>query len=329
MKKTVFGTAVAGTAAVLLVVSGCSAETGQSADQNTGQDAQETVENCGFELAVEPTPERVVVIKSTPLELMLALDLSELIVGAAFLDGPVPPQLLPEDWEVPVMAEELPGRETLLAAEPDLVFAGWESNLSADGIGTREDLSQLGLRGYVAPPACEFGQEAEPLVFEDIFAMIDEAGVIFAVEDRAAQLIQEQQELLHALEEPHAPSEVLWFSSGADTPFVGGGTGAPNMIIEASGHINVGADHPETWFSMPWETFVDSDPDVIVLVDAPWHSAADKRERLESHAAAQHMTAVQQEQYVVIDFATAEAGVRNVEAVRNLSESIEKLVSDQ
>ena len=317
--------AAAVSAAALLGLSGCAAES----DEGMAEDPAETIENCGFELPVEPVPERVVVIKSTPLELMLALDLSELIVGAAFLDGPPPPELVPSGWEVPVMAEELPGREALLAAEPDVVFAGWESNLSSDGIGTREDLSQMGLRTYIAPPACEFGQEGAALRFEDIFDMIAEVGTLFGVEDRAAELIDQQQTILEDVEEPAEALEVLWFSSGEDTPFVGGGTGAPQMIIEAAGHTNVGAEHPETWFSMPWESFVDSDPDVIVLVDAPWHTAEDKRQQLESHAAAQRMTAVQQEQFVVVDFATTEAGVRNVEAVQTVAEAVENLVSDQ
>ncbi|WP_120003207.1 ABC transporter substrate-binding protein [Nesterenkonia muleiensis] len=315
----------AASVAALLGLVGCSSHT---ADPAAGTDSP-IIENCGFDLPAEPTPERVVTIKSTPLELMLALDLSELVVGAAFLDGPPPEELLPRDWEVPVLAEELPGREALLAAEPDVVFAGWESNLSADGIGTREDLSDMGLRSYIAPPACEFGQEASPLRFEDIFEMITEVGVLFAAEDRAAALIDEQRTALEGIEEPESPQQLLWYSSGEETPFVGGGTGAPQMIIEAAGHTNVGADHPETWFSMPWESFVDSDPDIIVLVDAPWHTAADKRQRLESHAAAQHMTAVQQEQFVVVDFATTEAGVRNIEAVQTLAESIHVLVGDQ
>lgn len=320
MKMT---SSVVAAVAVFTMLSGC-ASSGQPPESDEGA-SEESIDNCGFELALEPEPERVVTIKSTPLELMLALDLSDRVVGAAFLDGPPPEELVPADWEVPVVAEELPSREALIAAEPDLVFAGWESNLSADGIGTRDDLAGLGLRSYIAPPACEFGREGTPLEFDDIFQMIAEIGQLFDVEDRATGLIAEQQETLDALPELGTSPSVLWYSSGEDSPFVGGGTGAPNMIMEAAGLTNVGADHPESWFSMPWESFVESDPDIIVLVDAPWHTAADKRAQLEEHPAARHMHAVEEGRFVVVDFATTEAGVRNVEAVQSVSESVHDL----
>lgn len=278
------------------------------------------IENCGSELAVDPAPERVVTIKSTPLELMLALGLSDRVVGSAFLDGPVPDALAPAGWEPVILSDELPSREVLISASPDLVFAGWESNLSADGIGTRDDLERLGMRSYVPPPACDFGaDEADALSFDAVFGMYTEVGRLFGVPDRAEQLVSEQRERLAAIDPLERQTTALWYSSGGDAPFVGGSTGAPNMIMEAAGLTNVVADEPQSWFSMPWEAFVASDPDVIVLVDAPWNSADEKRARLEAHPAARTMRAVQQRSYIVVDFATTEAGVRNIEAVESIS----------
>ena len=67
----------------------------------------------------------------------------------------------------------------------------------------------------------------------------------------------------------------LWYSSGDDTPYVGAGIGAPQMIMEAAGLDNVAADVEDTWTSMGWEAIVAADPDVIVLVDAAWNTARD------------------------------------------------------
>ena len=308
---------------VLPALGGC-ASTAQD-DAPVSQPAvSDTLENCGFTLTTAPAPERVVTIKSTPLELMLALGLSDRVVGSAMLDGPVPDALAPSGWEAPVISDELPSQEVLLAAEPDFVFAGWASNLESDGVGTREDLLGFDIRSYIAPPACDFGSDASSaLEFDDVFQMVSEVGGIFGVEDRADSLIAEQRARLDAVEASGSGPSALWFSSGGDTPFVGGGTGAPNMIMAAAGLRNAAASEPQSWFSMAWEAFVDADPDVIVLVDAPWNSAAQKRELLEQHPAARTMRAVRDERFIVVDFATTEAGVRNVEAVETIAQALD------
>lgn len=89
-----------------------------------------TVDNCGTKVTFAAAPKRVVTIKSTTTEMLLALGLGNRIVGSAFADGPVPQQ-----WrqDVPVLSAQLPAQEPVLELEPDLVYAGWESNFSADG----------------------------------------------------------------------------------------------------------------------------------------------------------------------------------------------------
>src|SRR5699024_9698348 len=113
-----------------------------------------------------------------------------------------------------------------------------------------------------------------------------------------------------------------WYSSGEDAPFVAGGVGTPQMIMEAAGVTNMLVEEPRTWFSMSWEAFVAESPDYIVLVDAPWNSGEQKRERLEAHPAASQMEAVTQESYIEVPFAATEAGVRNVDAVKIVAEAV-------
>src|SRR5687768_17254613 len=48
-----------------------------------------TVDNCGFEVTLEAAPQRILTIKSSTTELLLALGLEDRLVGAAFLDGPI------------------------------------------------------------------------------------------------------------------------------------------------------------------------------------------------------------------------------------------------
>lgn len=285
-----------------------------------------TIDNCGTEVTFEQAPERVVTIKSSTLELLLALGLEDRVVGAAFTDGPVPEEYADAAEGIEILSDRVPSQEATLAAEPDLVFAGWESNLTAEGAGDRATLEQLGVHTYVAPAACQGeGYRPDPLTFDGVFAGFEEAGAIFGATDAAAELVAEQQAALDAIEPSDAGLTALWYSSGDDQPFVGAGTGAPQMIMEAAGLENVAADVRDSWTSLSWEAVVDANPDVIVLVDAAWNTAESKIEKLEANPATAAMPAVQQGRYVIVDFPATEAGVRNVDAVASIVEQLEGL----
>jgi iron complex transport system substrate-binding protein len=291
-----------------------------------------TVDNCGFEVTFEAPPERVVTIKSSTAELLLALGLGDRIVGSAFLDGPVPESLADAAAGTPVaepFSDEVPGTEAVLALEPDLVHAGWESNVTADGAGDRATLAELGVNTYVSPAACKGeGYMPDPLTFDTVFAEIAEVGAIFGVADAAEALVAEQRETLASVEPDDRGLTALWYSSGDDIPYVGAGIGAPQMILDAVGLENVAGDVHDTWTPFAWEQVIAADPDVIVLVDALWNSADDKIARLESNPATANLTAVREGRYLVVPFPATEAGVRNVDAVVDLSGQLAELDVD-
>ena len=163
-------------AALLLsaCASGSTASPAAESDaSNTGAAASAyplTLDNCGTEATFEAPPQRVVTIKSSTLELLLALGLEDRIVGTAFTDGPVPDEFADAASGLESLSDKVPSQEVTLAAEPDLVFAGWESNLTAEGAGDRDTLAKLGVASYVAPAACKGdGYMPNPLTFDEVF----------------------------------------------------------------------------------------------------------------------------------------------------------------
>lgn len=275
-----------------------------------------TLDNCGFTLTLEAAPQRVVAIKSTAAELLLSLGLEEHLVGLAFLDGPLPEALGGAD--IPVLSEKLPSQEVVLETEPDFVYGGWESNFAADGAGERPGLLQLGVNSYVAPAACRSIKPAK-LSYEQLFAEIAEMGTIFDVEDRAAALIAEQKAALAGVAADSRGLTAVWYSSGTKTPYVGAGSNAPGMILEALGLTNIFADVDEGWTSASWEAIVDANPDVIVLVDAAWNSAEAKKKLLAENPITSKLDAVINQRYLVIPFPASEAGIRNVPATVDMA----------
>ncbi|GGM22530.1 putative F420-0 ABC transporter substrate-binding protein [Promicromonospora citrea] len=285
-----------------------------------------TLDNCGFETTIDAPPERVVTVKSSTTEMLLALGLGDRIVGSAFLDGPVPDDLATVPAVEEPFADQAPGSEATLALEPDLVYAGWESNLTAETAGDRATLASLGVATYVSPAACKAeGYMPDPLTFDTVFDEITEVGSLFGAQDAAAALVEEQRAALEAIEPDDRGLTALWWSSGDDTPYVGAGIGAPQMIMEAAGLTNVAADVHDTWTSLGWESVVEADPDVVVLVDAAWNPADAKIDTLESDPATREMSAVRHDRYVVVPFPATEAGVRNVDAVASVVDQLADL----
>jgi len=288
-----------------------------------------SLDNCGFPVEIAAPPERVVAIKSTAVETLLALGLGDRMVGRAFEDGP-----LLDGWQapaaaVPVLSDKLPASEVVLEAEPDFIYGGWESNFVADGAGERSVLAGLGIATYVAPAACKTAPyKPTHLTFDDIFAAISEVGRIFGVEERAAALVAEQRALLATLPTPEKRRTALWYSSGTKEPYVGAGDGGPQMMMTALGLDNVFAGIDDTWTSVSWEAVAAADPDVIILVDAAWNPVAQKLAMLAADPLLSKLDAVRNQRYLTLPFPAAEPGVRSVPATLDLAAQLAALSFD-
>ncbi|WP_372593011.1 putative F420-0 ABC transporter substrate-binding protein [Actinotalea sp.] len=285
-----------------------------------------TADDCGFEVSVDSAPERIVTIKSSATEMVLALGAGDRIVGTAFSDGPVPQEWAAAADGLTELSDKVPSAEVVLATEPDLVYAGWESNLTAEGAGDRSTLSGLGVATFVSPAACkEPGYQPEQMTFEEVFAQIEQMGDLLGVPEAAQELVAAQRAELESITADGRGATALWYSSGDDVPYVGAGIGTPQMIMDAVGLTNIAGSVEDTWTPFSWEQVAQDDPDVIVLVDASWNSAADKKVRLASNPATANLTAVVNERYLVVPFAATEAGVRNVSAASDLVAQLAEL----
>jgi iron complex transport system substrate-binding protein len=280
--------------------------------------------NCDTTVTFDRPPKRVVTIKSTSTEMMLALGVGDRIVATAYQDGPVPARWSATMRGVPSLSDFMPSEEAVLATKPDLVYSGWESAFSADQAGTRGELASLGVASYVQPAACRSTPVAK-LTFAEVFREIDQAGRIFGVEATAEKVVARQRAQLAGIHRDTRGLTALWYSSGDATPYVGAGTGAPELVMETAGLTNIAAGVHETWTSLGWESIVADDPDVIILIDADWNTAAAKIHRLESDPATARLSAVKNHRFITIPFAEGEAGVRSIDAARSVAAQLAEL----
>lgn len=330
MKALRFGPLM-GVFAVLITIGACAASpTEPPADEAPSESSVQgfplRLDNCGFEVALDEPPTRIVTIKSTSTELVLHLGLGERLVGTAFPDGDLPQGLDLPSPHPPVLSDKAPTKEAVLGVEPDLVFGGWESNFTRETAGERAELAGLGVATYVAPPACQDpAYQPAPLSFEDIFDYIDQVGMLLGAQQQATTLVAEQQERLEAISPDERGLTAVWYSSGSDIPFVGGGIGAPQLLMETAGLDNINADIDDTWASVAWEAIADHNPDVIVLVDSAWNTVENKIAVLESNPVTARMDAVKDARYLTVDFPASEAGVRSVDAAASLANQLAEL----
>ncbi|MET3927488.1 putative F420-0 ABC transporter substrate-binding protein [Devosia sp. 2618] len=279
------------------------------------------IDNCGIEVTFSQPPEKAIAIKSTSADLLLELGLESHIAGVAFLDEPLEQRWAAASRELAVISDKLPSQEAVLALEPDFIYGGWESNFALDGVGERSALARLGVNSYVSPAACRSLKPAT-LTFEALFHQILEMGAIFNVTDVAADLVATQRALLDSIQPDERGLTAVWYSSGVKTPYVGAGSGAPQMILNTIGLQNIFADVDESWFSTSWEIVVDSNPDLIVLVDSTWNSAAQKKQFLAENPITSRLDAVINERYLVIPFPASEAGIRNAGASADMARQL-------
>lgn len=285
------------------------------------------IENCGLEITVNAPPERAVTMNQPATEMMLALGLEDKLVGTAYIDDEILPEWQEAYNQIPVLAEEYPSQEVLFSSEPDFVYGSFGSAFGDDAAGPREELIKLGITPYLSPSHCE-DNSLRPKVagMNDVYGEIMDIGRIFGIEEWATALVEDMQARLDQVQEKTAnleqPARVFWFDSGDDEPFVGAGTGVPNMIMELAGAENVFADVPGAWETVSWEEVIDRNADAVVIIEADWSTADEKIELLKTNEAYSSMQAVQNERFVIIPFSYTSAGVRNAAAVEIVAKGL-------
>lgn len=309
---------------LVLLLGGCGAADDDPAT-DPASSAPVSVTNCGTPVTVAAPPKRAVTLNQPATEIMLALGLADRMAGTAYLDDAILPEYADAYATVPVLAKEYPAREKLLEAEPDFVYGSFQSAFGDEGAGDRAELAKLGVGSYLSPAGCPAPHRPAKLTTDHVFTEIRDIATIFGVPDRAEKLIADHRTRLTAAAGRIADAaklSVLWWDAGTDAPSVGACCGGPGMIMSAVGVTNAFADLTGAWADSGWETVADRDPDVIVLVDATWDTAAAKRTFLTGHATLRHLGAVAGQRFVVIPFSSTSAGVRLVLGVEALADGV-------
>ena len=281
------------------------------------------IQSCNREVTFNQAPEHAVSHDINMTQMMLALGLKSRMVGYSGVTGwkAVTPQMAQLLDGLPELASKYPSVETLLNANVDFFFAGWDYGMRVGGDLTPQTLQPLGINVLELTESCAFVMKRPAATLDDTYNDLRNLGKIFDVQERANALIARMQAQVAEVQKnlPAAKPRVFLYDSGEDRAMTSGRLGMPQALIAAAGGRNILEDVDASWTRINWETVVERNPQVIVIVDYSEISAAQKQQFLLDNPALQSVDAIQHQRFIVIPYVQATPGIDNVLAVETLA----------
>ncbi|WP_299949120.1 ABC transporter substrate-binding protein [uncultured Ruegeria sp.] len=288
-----------------------------------------TVDNCGEPLVFETQPERLVVHDMNMTDMAFALGLQDKIVGLTGITGwyKTSPEFDTLRGDIPELAPKYPTVENLVAADPDLFFAGWYYGMKPGGDVTPDTLEPFGIKTMILTESCVHLDKKRPkasmdLLFEDVLRL----GKVMHVEDKAQALVSDWRSELAAIEAQTADlskPRVFLLDGPADAPFTAGKFAIPDAMISAAGGENVTHDMETSWGRTSWEAVAASNPEFLVLLDyQTGNGAADTFKFLQEHPVMSQTDAVKNERWIGLRYEELTPGPANIEAISKMAQAM-------
>ena len=282
-----------------------------------------TIHSCNREVTFNEAPKRAVSHDINMTQMMLALGLKSRMAGYSGVSGwkSVTPEMQSLLDGLPELAAKYPSVETLLNANVDFFFAGWDYGMRVGGDLTPQTLQPLGINVYELTESCAFVMKRPAATLDDTYNDLRNLGKIFDVQDRANALIADMQNQVAEIRKdlPADKPRVFLYDSGEDRAMTSGRLGMPQALIDAAGGRNILDDVEASWTRVNWETVVERNPQVIVIVDYSEITAEQKIEFLLKNPALQSVDAIKNQRFIVIPYVQATPGIDNVLAVETLA----------
>ena len=282
-----------------------------------------TIKSCNREVTFTHAPEHAVSHDINMTQMMLALGLKPHMAGYSGISGwkAVTPEMKVILDGLPELASKYPSVETLLNANVDFFFAGWDYGMRVGGDLTPQTLTPLGINVYELTESCAFVMKRPAASMQDTYNDLRNLGKIFNVQDRATALIVQMQQKIAEVQAslPATKPRVFLYDSGEDRAMTSGKLGIPHALIEAAGGNDILSDIDASWTRINWETVVERNPEVIVIVDYSEVSAEQKQHFLQTNPALQSVDAIRNNRFIVIPYVQATPGIDNVLAIETMA----------
>ncbi|MBC2851122.1 ABC transporter substrate-binding protein [Cetobacterium sp. 8H] len=248
-------------------------------------------------------------------EILLSIGAEDQVIGTSFLDDEILPELKEKYNRIPVLSKTAPTKELFYSLNPNFL-TGWKSIATKKYLGTLEELNENGVDVY-------FAKSQETQNIEDIYEDILYFGEKFSVEKNAQMLVEKLKQDIETVKKLKAENKTLKifaYDSQENAPYVVGGNGIANKMIEISGGKNIFNDSNFSFGVGNWERVLEKNPDVIVVVDYGDTSYEEKVKFLKERSPISELTAVQENKFIRVPLSYLSPGVRVAEGIKLMAE---------
>lgn len=290
-----------------------------------------TLQNCGKEVTYKTPVKRLFANDGNIISIALAAGARSELVAVSSLERDKDVIDLKYPGQVDglnVVNAKYPTLENIIAAQPEVVFAGWNYGFSEAKNLTPDTLATHDIDTYLLSESCRSEGTMRGIMdpWEAVTTDITAIGALTGHADQAEKSVTDltaRKAALDKLPKPDKAPVVFLFDSGKDTIFSSGSFGAPQAIIETAGGKNPLEDVKDTWTSVSWERIATAKPDLIAFVDYPPQTYEEKIELLESNPASKDLEAVKQKRYVNLPYAMWTSGPLNIDGAELLRKGLE------
>ncbi len=313
--KKVFSMLLIVTLSLSFMISCSSGEVTSEEAETTDVASSETMEfdNYGRTVSISETPQKVLTLGPNCTELFVALGLEDYVIGRSLVNhsrGPLPEYAEAVD-AIPVLNYAEATREAILSSGADFIYAiDWE--VSDVGLNI-EEAESYGIDVYIS--------SADTL--EEEYQEIRDIGKIFGVEDKANELIEDQQSRIAEVSSKVAneePVDVLVYDSGYDGVFTATGSNFETKLIELAGGRNIFSDiTDQEWTTVGYEEVFTRNPDVIIIHDYDTPSAEEKIAEIKANPVLSQLDCVKNDRFSIVTLESVLPGDRMALTVEQLA----------
>lgn len=271
------------------------------------------------DMTYDHEPEKVLSTQLSMTELLINLGLKDKIIAVFDNDNALQGEMAEEIASLPSLGDKKSvSKETILAAEPDIILGKGPLMFEADSIGTVEEYQELGIPVYTELASASVDQSLDNIVTD-----VRNIGKIFNVQDEANNYADELQKRIDDLNEKVSgqsgeTKKVLFMAGYSDGTFVAFNSKMSTCMLNTLNAENV-LDKGGNGLTM--ENLISMNPDVIVYVRADRFASTDENavEQLTSNEVVQEVNAISNGKIIEMNYDDVmDYGVRIIDSAESL-----------
>lgn len=250
-------------------------------------------------------------------EILLAIGVEKQLLGTAFLDDEILPELKEKYDKIPVLSKGAPTKEQFYALNPNFL-TGWKSIATPKNLGTIDELRGNGIEVV-------FTKSQDSSKIEDVYDDILMFGDIFDLKESAKSVVENMRKDIAKVKENKKNGKkikVFAYDSQESAPFVVGGSGIGNTIIEIAGGKNIFEDTNFSFGVGTWEKVLDENPEVILVIDYGNTPYEEKVKYLKNSSPISQLEAVKRERFLRVPLSYISPGVKISKGIEMISNGL-------